>query len=364
MAELTVDDLVERMMVRLRESASPILDGKVELRQRMVDSGWILPPPAVGSVPPPVSMCAVDGGRATEKLYSGDLLTAYAVSAEAESSQRVGESVDALWADVLPHSGDADKVAGLAMLSLEYRVLSRVQHEVRLLDGSFASLFLELGRALSIASPGARLAAEEILASYSLFDDAVSLLSPDAASRVVALGKSDSGRVFSELLRREFGIDVSLTDKVLAAYLLEPGERFRPLPFASRAPLEFKQDWSLGRAMARDVNALGRQLNDASRDGSLVVSFIRPMHSLGILRAEYFRAGAGDEGTDAWVAATLLRECNCTHAMEPAAQFKADVLAKRVSQYSTQLRELLVNGLIAAGDVDIASLVRANYRSN
>lgn len=360
---LNLGDMVDRVVTGIQAASGSFLEDGRTLRARLIDDGLIRPIPS--DTAPPETMCAVDGGRITKQLYSGDLLVAYAAAAEAESSRQPGDSFTQQWSAALPHSKDADKVCGIAMMCLEQSVLQGASHDTRLIDGSFYSPVIELNRTLTIASPEARRLALEVIDNYGLLENLAQTYSGDIPQRYVALPKSDSSRDYGAYLARTYGVEIAVTDKILAAHLLRPGEMMTPRPievWRNPAPLIDPGSWAAGTALAHGVREVLRPAQEKAREGGLVVTYLKALNPLTAVKVEYFK-DANDTGVDDWLAGCIVQECALSHAQEPAAQFKADVQAKGVATIERQLRELVAATLTANGEPDLAALFGHEYRT-
>jgi hypothetical protein len=361
---LNLGQMVERVVSGIQEASGSFLQEGHTLRARLIDDGVIREVPS--DMAPPSSMCAVDGGRITKQLYSGDLLVAYATAAEAESSPQAGESFSQQWSAALPHSKDTDKVCGIAMMSLEQSVIQGATHQTRLIDGSFYSPVIEINRTLSIVSPEARRMASDIISNYSLIENLALTWSGEHPYRYIALPKSDSNRDYANFLSRKYDIDIAVNDKVLAAYLLRPGEMLTPRnieAWNNPAPLMDAGSWRVGGEVACQVATALRPAQQAAREERLMVMYLKGLNPLTAVKIEYFRPESDVEAMDEWVAGCVLNECALSHAQEPAAQYKADVQAKGVATIERQLRELVGAALSANGQEELAALFGHEYRT-
>ena len=362
--DLDYGDMVRNIVTGVRRSSGTFLADGRRLREQLLEAGTIRKVPRVPTAVR--TMCAVDGGRITKQLYSGDLLVAYATSAEAESAEQEGVGVSRQWSGAVPHSKDADKVCGIAMMSLEQAVLHAVDHDVRLIDGSFYSPVIEVNRTLSMVAPEARRLAQQIITDYSFVENLAQVFSPTGQSRFIALPKSDSSRDYGNMISREYEVEISVTDKILAAHLLEPGEMLSPRTLEMwRSPNLFAEvaGWAYGSRLAKQVAEAVEPARTAALNDRLVSSYVKPHDSPTVVKAEYFRNDSTPEDTDDRVANIVLMECAYTHAQEPAAQYKADVQAKGVATIERQLRELVIAELTRTGDAELAALFSTQYRT-
>lgn len=363
--EMNFNDMVSQVVTGIRKASGTFLSDGVELRKRLIDDGIILKIEDAGEAPE--TMCAVDGGRITKQLYSGDLLVAYATSAEAESAQKEGVSMSQQWSMALPHSKDADKVCGIAMMALEQAVLVGVNHGVKIIDGSLFSPIIETNRTLTLTTPEAKRSAAKVIKDYQLIENLTTIYSSDSSeTRYLALPKSDSSRDYGNYLAQTYDIDISVSDKILAAHILQPGEMLLPRTidlWKNPNLLLEPEDWKAGREIAHNLKTAYAPVKTAANEDRLVVTYLKGQNPLAVMKVEYFRDLNQFSSEDAWVASTVERECRYTHAQEPAAQYKADIQAKGVASIERQLRELVYAELTRRGETDLAALFSLQYRT-
>lgn len=210
------------------------------LRQQLENEGRIVPIPALTDVEAgSVSLCAIDGASASEKMQSGDLLVAGSSLHDGGRSKRIYMSGDpetpALgYSDIRLHSSKNEKVLSSMRAFTEIAVLgATTKHNIAIIDGAYLGNFLTVLYNLQESFE----TAENIInflgsdsEGYFIqgLRDIFNLsLKDNSHKEVVALAKSDSSR---DLVKRLVGDDAKsfMSDKILAEYLLLPGEMLAP----------------------------------------------------------------------------------------------------------------------------------------
>lgn len=210
------------------------------LRQQLEDDGRIVPIPALTDVEAgAVSLCAIDGASASEKMQSGDLLVAGSSLHDGGRSKRIYTSGDpetpALgYSDIRIHSSKNEKVLSSMRAFTEISVLgATTKHNIAIIDGAYLGNFLTVLYNLQESYE----TAENIIKFLQSDSDGYFVqglrdifnlsLKDNSHKEVVALAKSDSSR---DLVKRLVGDDAKsfMSDKILAEYLLLPGEMLAP----------------------------------------------------------------------------------------------------------------------------------------
>lgn len=210
------------------------------LRQQLEDDGRIVPIPALTDVEAgAVSLCAIDGASASEKMQSGDLLVAGSSLHDGGRSKRIYTSGDpetpALgYSDIRIHSSKNEKVLSSMRAFTEISVLgATTKHNIAIIDGAYLGNFLTVLYNLQESFE----TAENIIKFLQSDSDGYFVqglrdifnlsLKDNSHKEVVALAKSDSSR---DLVKRLVGDDAKsfMSDKILAEYLLLPGEMLAP----------------------------------------------------------------------------------------------------------------------------------------
>jgi hypothetical protein len=184
------------------------------------------------------SLCAIDGASASDKMQSADLLIAGSSLHDGARSKQIytGTGVEPpslSYSDIRLHSSKNDEILSAMRAFTEIYVLGEAPHDVSIIDGAYLGNFLTVLYKLQ-ESP---LAAERIIQFLREDTNGYFIkglrkifnvdLKKSTGQEVVALAKSDSSR---EMVREYTdGQSFFVTDKILAEYLLAPGEMLLPL---------------------------------------------------------------------------------------------------------------------------------------
>lgn len=242
-------DAIELMPSLAQEYGEIMLDisGMAkELRATLLDEGNILPVPSLSEHQlQQKSMCAIDGASGSEKMQSADILVAGSTLHEGAKSASLFTDEDgeeqkfpySRYVDVRLHAAKNDQILSAMRAYGEIQVLGDSTHDISIIDGAY------LGNLLTVLyqlqdSP---YTAQRIVQSLKSDTDGrfirgvrkiLDVAAQNASGKnVIALAKSDSSR---ELVKRYIkSPGFFATDKMLAEYLLKPGEMLRPAPVRS-----------------------------------------------------------------------------------------------------------------------------------
>jgi len=310
-------------------------------------------------------MCAIDGGRVTEHLYAADLLAAVACTANGRYARTALDGPQAQWADLFTHTPDVDRIAGTAMAALELAVANTAPHQVRLLDGSFLTAAVEVRKGLSSTIPTVRDTVARLVRDYRLPETLSELLTGQERP-VWALPKSETATIWRDLLARETGTLLPVTDRVLAAQVLEPGELLAPRPMSEwdNAFINPRSDASDEvKSASQSMNAALQAASAAAAEGRLVTTYFRPRRGVGVFRVEFTRPTASDQETAINAAALLDAETYAPHMMEPFAQWAVDKRAKEVSAGVRALRAAVQKQFTPDEQARWGALFASGYRT-
>lgn len=209
-----------------------------DLRKRFLAEGIITEIPRLdASEAGRTSLCAIDGASASDKLQSADLLMAGATLHDgAQSKTLFGNPDDApsiSYSDIRMHSSKNDDLLSAMRAYTELWVLGASPHDVSIIDGAYLGNFLTVLYRIQESKQSA----QGVIDFMRKNDDGnfVNGLSKifDIGNRekdgksLVALAKSDSSRDMVKTYAEDASFFV--TDKILAEYLLQPGEMILPL---------------------------------------------------------------------------------------------------------------------------------------
>lgn len=353
---------------------APIAQARDEMRDRLQADQRILTLPTTGE--PPHSMCAVDGGSVREPLYAADLLVAVAASADAMSANETRPLQHRHWATLRQHTPGNEKLLSAAMASLELDLLASLDHEIRILDGAYRTPLLAMWLALTTTSPAIQNAVADLI-TPTILDAATMLCDPAQwTGTIIALPKSDSGNVYTEIYRRDYGLTLPGGDRFLAAQVLQPGEMLHPRHTTEYTGGGFGIADNPDRPahIQRACDALQRAtepLGQAARNGTVLTTYIKPATADTVVKLEYRPAEPLPADTDPSHPAVteglrlgqiLSQETPGPFLQEPYAQYAVDLAAKSVAVGAEALNQAMLANLPDGSDRYLPLLVRS-YRT-
>lgn len=362
-------NLGRQLAGRVDREFSSLVDAKEQLREDLLASGDIISYASTVS-DLPKSMCAVDGARIREQVYAVDLIYACAAAADARFVTEKPGVEPLVWADAFRHMDGTEALVQTAMGALEVVVASRAPHEVVALDGSFVTPIIALQSALFAKQPEIRDAAADLLLDPDLAPLAAfrRLLDKPAGS-LLALTKSDSAHKYVDKFAERFDMRLSVSDRVLAAQILQPGEMLAPrrlLELAGQSVNDVKGSAKVRRA-GDQLAALVADVAARANAGNARTSYFKPHNAHTVIRFEYFT----EEGTDvatgnataARFAAILNADTRAPHLLEPFCQYAVDAEVKTISTGARALKQSMMANLPAERAAAYRTLLAENYRT-
>lgn len=238
------------------------------------------------------SLATIDGGVILEQLAFANLIVAGATIGQGARNRKEYEdendSLALTFFRLAPHRSDlVNTIPGSLMASQELSLLGNIPHNIKILDGSWTSsltsVFLGLLKSSEAATTVLSSALTQRLSSNWTGMEMVKgidyLVSPwryaNKKDNVVALSKSDSSMKLVHALKRTFGADLpslealQITDRTLAAMILEPGEMLTPFPMdvgASLAPRLTTSEVQGATSLQRAVKSLTEGLTGQEKN--------------------------------------------------------------------------------------------------
>lgn len=366
--------LAPSLAERLAADFAPLVDARATLRARLLDDGLIVGFPSEPSTFPQ-SMCAIDGGRVREQMYAADLLVAVASRADASIARVPLGPRGEQWAEILRHESGTGALVESAMHCLEAKVAADSEHEVRVLDGAYVTPFIALDKGLGSRSAHIRDRVAGMVSGspWSAAANLRSLLFPEDPARVVlAIPKSDSASYYARDFTDRYGLPLHVSDRFLAAQVLEPGEMLasRPLHEMRERSVQVPADVSRKvRNAAEMLRALQEEASTAVEAGLARTAYFKPHASVTtgtVIRFEYVASPstqAERSQLPAQHAALLSAETPVPHMMEPFCLWAVDRQAKGVSAGATALRATLLQCLPEREAAAYGALLAQDYRT-
>lgn len=208
------------------------------LRAALLKSGAIVSIPRLSDEDAgKVSLCAIDGASASDKMQSADLLMAGATLHDGIRSKKIFENNDDApslgYSDIRIHSSKNDELLSSIRAYTEIWTLGASPHDISIIDGAYLGNFLTVLYRLQESKQSAQSVIDfmkknddgNFVKGMSMIFDLVSR--EKSGQEVIALAKSDSSRDMVKTYAD--GAPFFVTDKILAEHLLKPGEMILPL---------------------------------------------------------------------------------------------------------------------------------------
>lgn len=224
------------------------------LRESLIKHGLIVPIPDNSSTTHDISLATVDGAFVVEQFAYLDMMVSGAAIGEGNSFKFLYEDNNAYpstaFISSLQHDSKNSDAARALMAVQEMALLDYIDHDVKIMDGSWLSSATSLVLTFSQSEPGSRVILEYLLwqrhkpgwDGQEFIRTLGRVLSPwnyqDDNTDILALTKSDSSQVLTrralenyiddDQLRQDFE-RLGLMDRALASLVLHPGEMIKPL---------------------------------------------------------------------------------------------------------------------------------------
>lgn len=360
--------LAPDLAVRAGRTFAPLANNREVLQVRLQEDGDLISfPPAP---PEPVeTMCAIDGARVREQMYAADLLVSVATTADARSAAFSLDPDASVWADVVPHIDNTERLGELAMHAQEMMLAARAPHAVRILDGSFMTPIIGMREPLYVNSPDLRDRVADIFLGEwepaQAFHDVVF----PTRGEVIAVPKSDSATKYAKFYEKRYDLDLNVADRLLATQVLRPGELLRPRNVVElnrgdiREPEGSKKVHKAAELFRVPVDRLAQ----AARENKVHTTYLKPHGFTGsgqVIRIEFVTLNGEDPVEVAKRYASIINaETPAPHMLEPFCQWAVDKRAKQISAGTNALRASVIQGLSPEQAATYGALMAGNYRT-
>lgn len=342
-------------------------------------------------LPAGVSLSAIDGGNASEKLAGGDLIVAGATLAEGMLSHKIfsEENFPAeVYSNILPHTSANDTIEKSIRALLELFVLVDAKTDIRIIDGAYLGNVSNV--LYSLAHRDKKIVNAVLNEIISDFDNrleaAFELIFVDTEASqhngLIAIPKSDSSVVYVTDHLSSFDLGKhGFTDRMFASRVLLPGEFLKPRNLETNQGLASTLNKSVGspgfyddiseksilkKLVTGKADALQRLGTRQTEYGMLWTTYFKPSawDKFGaVLKVEFVHlpnSGMSVIERAMDVVQTVDQDIVDASILEPWSQYYADKRAKDVSVALTVLKNHLLNQATTTSDA--VSLVRG-YRT-
>jgi hypothetical protein len=329
---------------------------------------------------PNLSMVAIDGGNASEKLAGGDLIVSGATLGEGINSRRLYASEDEIpsevYSTIISHTSSNDKIEKSIRALLELRILAETKADIRIIDGAYLGNISSVLYALLDKDPRV----SNAILEYAEYDkDGLlakamkEILYPSRTkdNLIIAVPKSDSSVYYINHMLSEYNLkDLGITDRMFASRVLNPGEFFTPRNIESNPGLvsslsktitfdDFGDKSSNKSALSKLVNdkagLLRRLGQETTEEGLLWATYFKPSiwheHSP-VIKIEFLYHSGDNKETPEEKARQLIQivdqDIVDDSIQEPWSQFHADRGAKQVSVAISILKNHILNNVTSS----------------
>lgn len=248
-------NILPQLIDEFNGMSNPLSKIRTPLRESMLHAGLIMDIPSAEGLTDNVSLATVDGADIVNQLAHVDMVVSGATIGEGYwykslyESEHEYPSVSHL--DIVQHDAKNKDAARALMGVQELSLLSMINHDVRIVDGSWLSGATALYLTLSESVLGSKMIMDFLLRQrhhegwdgFELTRSLEFVVTPwkmqdsEKPFDLIALTKSDSSRVLSrhvqklletESLRKTFD-NLELLDRFIATLVLESGEMIKPL---------------------------------------------------------------------------------------------------------------------------------------
>ena len=239
------------LLKKFENMGAPMGSISKELRAHLLDTNQIVQIPDASDLIQEVSLATIDGGSVLDQLSFADLIVTGATLGEGYNSKQLYES-DAhypvlSYVTIVQHQWKNSSVLSPGLMaSQELSLIGKVDHNVRIIDGSWTSGLTSLilaslhneNASVSILDSALTQRAREGWDGKDVLRAVDRLTSPwryrNTQSDLIALSKSDSSMVWSRKIQKTLGKEsdlfknIELSDRNLASLVLHPGEMLAP----------------------------------------------------------------------------------------------------------------------------------------
>lgn len=338
-------------------------------------------------------LIAVDGANIVEKLTGSDLLMAIAVGVEglkdtpshnwteAKSKQHYS------WQDAVPHHTANARLSQGIMFLMELSILSKAEHQIRIMDGSHLTSIMKLNSLLSAKDD--EFADEHYVEALNdflqknydkLIPDIPDILD-EAFSNPAIIGMtkySSSREILDGILKEKYSMEVPGDDKTFFGMTLNGGEYTKPMPVGQGKkerfywneihikcnlgiPLDDRDREKLNTNL-KDILDRFRPGKDEESKSNLYFLYYKPYENGACFRIEVKKELTENDLELEKVLQSIKYQTFFPEIQEPYPQYLVDVIAKNISFGMDALKHAIRANPKLASNQNFSQLF--SYRSN
>jgi hypothetical protein len=298
--------------------------------------------------------CAVDGGRAIERLMSADIVAIAGLGVEGLSppteTRHWERPRHRCFVLTVNHWESTFIVAEAIMFTIELELATKAPHDVVLLDGSLETALIKFNLATSKLSEVPKELADlyQTRIGDALQDYKEILTSPRSDKIYAAIPKYTSRKVIANMIGM-----VNQEDRAMLSMVLDNGELVGPVDLVQSGEyVNFNKPSSEYEQVAKDIVSSVRDIN---------VLYYRPSEYFPALRIEVASAVASNPNRLSILLEALRLQCSAPGIMEPYPSYMADRMVKHLRKALPALRQATTQEIASKTAHDVGSVFQAMH---
>jgi hypothetical protein len=298
--------------------------------------------------------CAVDGGRAIERLMSTDIVAIAGLGVEGltppTETRHWERPRHRCFIKTVGHHESTFIVAEAIMFSIELELATKAPHDVVLLDGSLETALIKFNLATSKLSDVPKELADMFL---ERFPDAIRnylevLTSPRSDKIYAAVPKYTSRKVIATMIGMQ-----NYEDRAMLSLVLGNGELVGPINLVQSGEyVNFVSPNTTFREQGEQIVSLVRQIN---------VLYYRPSEYFPALRIEVASSIASNPSRLSILLEALKLQCTAPGIMEPYPSYMADRMVKHLRKALPALRQATTQEIASRTSHELGTVFQAMH---
>lgn len=298
--------------------------------------------------------CAVDGGRAIERLMSADIVAIAGLGVEGLSppteTRHWERPRHRCFVMTVNHWESTFIVAEAIMFTIELELATKAPHDVVLLDGSLETALIKFNLATSklseVPKELADLYVERIGMALQHYKEV--LVSPRSDKIYAAIPKYTSRKVIAN----KIGMG-NQEDRAMLSMVLDNGELVGPVELVQSGEyVNFNKPSPEYAQIGEEIKSAVREIN---------VLYYRPSEYFPALRIEVSPAVASNPNRLSILLEALRLQCSAPGIMEPYPSYMADRMVKHLRKALPALRQATTQEIASKTAHDVGSVFQAMH---
>ncbi len=298
--------------------------------------------------------CAVDGGRAIEKLMSTDIVAIAGLGVEGLTPPTETRHWELprhrCFVLTVNHYDSTFIVAEAIMFTIELEMAIKAPHDVVLLDGSLETALIKFNLAISkLSEVPKELGNIFTTRIHDALDNYKQILTSQRSDKIYAsIAKYTSRKVISTMIGMP-----EYEDRAMLSQVLQNGEIVGPIMMLQAG------DYVNFNSQTLNLENLGNEIVSLIKD--INVLYYRPSQYFPALRVEVGPAVASNPNRLSILLEALRLQCSAPGIMEPYPCYMADRMVKHLRKALPALRQATTHEMALRTTHDLESVFQAMY---